>query len=79
MQKEELFKQLKHVIVSKSFTDHEVTTDKNLKDDLELDSLDKVELLMECEVQFKINIEDEEYEKIETVGDLLDIIYRKLN
>jgi acyl carrier protein len=77
-EKTELFEKLKQVILDKTCTEDEITLASTLEDDLGLDSLDKVELLMECEVQFKINIEDEEYEKIETVDDLLNTIHRKL-
>jgi len=77
-EKTELFEKIKEVILEKTCTENEITLESEIKDDLGLDSLDKVELLMECEVQFKINIEDEEYEEIETVNDLLENIYRKL-
>ena len=75
--KDALFEKLKQVITDKACIE-EIERETDLKDGLGLDSLDKVELLMECEVQFKINIEDEEYEEIETVNDLLENIYRKL-
>ena len=76
--KEELFGQLKQVVIMETFSGYEVQKESNFKDDLDLDSLDKVELLMECETRFQINIDDEEYEEIETVNDLLENIYRKL-
>ena len=76
--KEELFEQLKQVIIDTTCTGEEITREINFKDDLGLDSLDKVELLMKCETRFQINIEDEEYEGIETVNDLLESVYRKL-
>jgi len=42
--------------------------------DLGADSLDTVELVMEFEEQFDINIPDEEAEKIQTVGDAVSFI-----
>lgn len=42
--------------------------------DLGADSLDTVELVMEFEEQFDINIPDEEAEKIQTVGDAVAYI-----
>ena len=42
--------------------------------DLGADSLDTVELVMEFEDEFDINIPDEEAEKIQTVGDAIKYI-----
>ena len=42
--------------------------------DLGADSLDTVELVMELEEEFNINIPDEEAEKIQTVGQAIDHI-----
>ena len=42
--------------------------------DLGADSLDTVELVMEFEEQFDINIPDEDAEKIQTVGDAVSYI-----
>ena len=42
--------------------------------DLGADSLDQVELIMELEDQFDLNIPDEEAEKIETIGDAVKYI-----
>ena len=44
--------------------------------DLEADSLDLVEFLMELEEEFGITIPEEEAEKIKTVGDAIDAIER---
>ena len=42
--------------------------------DLGADSLDQVELIMEFEDQFDLNIPDEDAEKIETIGDAIKYI-----
>ena len=42
--------------------------------DLGADSLDQVELIMELEDQFDLNIPDEKAEKIETIGDAIRYI-----
>lgn len=44
----------------------------SLRDDLGVDSLDAVELIIECEGRFHIDISDEAAEKVETVGDIID-------
>ena len=43
-------------------------------DDLGADSLDTVELVMEFEDEFDLNIPDEDAEKIQTVGDAISFI-----
>ena len=43
-------------------------------DDLGADSLDTVELVMEFEDEFDLNIPDEDAEKIQTVGDAIKYI-----
>ena len=52
----------------------EVNRDSKFVDDLKADSLDLVELGMEFEDTFDITIPDEDYEKIQTVGDAIDYI-----
>ena len=52
----------------------EVQADSSFIDDLGADSLDIVELVMEIEKQFSIEIPDEEAEKITTVQDAVDYI-----
>ena len=42
--------------------------------DLGADSLDQVELIMEFEDQFDLNIPDEDAEKIQTIGDAIKYI-----
>jgi acyl carrier protein len=43
-------------------------------EDLNADSLDQVELVMELEEAFETDIPDEQAEKIKTVGDAIDFI-----
>jgi acyl carrier protein len=55
-----------------------VTAETDLKQ-LGADSLDVVELVMELEEQFDINIPDDEAEKIQTVADAIRAILRRRN
>ena len=52
----------------------ELTKDTSFVNDLGADSLDTVELVMELEEEFDINIPDDAAEKIQTVGQAVDFI-----
>ncbi len=52
----------------------EISAEASFIDDLGADSLDIVELVMEIEKQFEIEIPDEDAEKISTVQDAIDYI-----
>ena len=51
-----------------------VTEETSFINDLGADSLDTVELVMEFEDEFDLNIPDEDAEKIQTVGDAIKYI-----
>jgi acyl carrier protein len=55
-----------------------ITTNSNFVNDLGADSLDTVELVMELEEEFDINIPDEAAEKILTVGEAIAHINKSL-
>ncbi|MFC3882607.1 acyl carrier protein [Bacillus songklensis] len=55
----------------------EVKLESSFKDDLGADSLDVVELVMELEDEFDMEISDEDAEKIATVGDAVNYIQSK--
>jgi len=52
----------------------EITRETSFINDLNADSLDTVELVMEFEDEFDMSIPDEEAEKIQTVGAAVDYI-----
>jgi acyl carrier protein len=71
----DVFERVKKVIVDRLEVDEsKVTMEASFKDDLEADSLDVVELVMELEDEFDMEISDEEAEKISTVGDAVNYI-----
>ena len=55
----------------------EISRSNSFVDDLKADSLDIVELVMALEDEFDIKIPDEDYEKIATVGDVIEYIEAK--
>lgn len=54
--------------------EEDVSADKAFTDDLGADSLDVVELMLEMESEFRLDIPEEEAEKIRTVGDAVTYI-----
>lgn len=72
---QEIFDRVKDIIVEQLDAEEEdVTMEASFRDDLDADSLDVVELVMELEDEFDLEIADEEAEKIATVGDAVNFI-----
>lgn len=68
------------VIVDRLGVDEvEVKPEASFSDDLGADSLDVVELVMELEDEFDMEISDDDAEKIATVGDAVSYIEEKVN
>ncbi|MFG0275249.1 MAG: acyl carrier protein [Phycisphaerales bacterium] len=63
-------------IVSKQMgvDESKITRETSFVNDLNADSLDTVELVMELEDEFETSIPDEEAEKIQTVGQAVEFI-----
>lgn len=55
-----------------------ITPDARFREDLEADSLDLVELIMEFEDEFGGEISDEDAQKITTVGEAVEYIEEKM-
>ncbi len=72
-------KRVREIIAEQLVRDvSEVTPDKTFIDDLGADSLDIVEMVMEMEEEFEIEIPDEDAEKIRTVQDAINYIEKKI-
>ncbi len=56
----------------------EISRETSFTNDLNADSLDTVELVMEFEDEFETSIPDEEAEKIQTVGQAIDYIKKAI-
>lgn len=66
---------VKAIIVDKLGVDEsEVTNEATFTNDLGADSLDTVELIMQFEKEFSIDIPDDQAEKISTVGNAIEYI-----
>ncbi len=72
------FAKIKEVIVDKLGVEEEkIIREAHFVDDLGADSLDTVELIMQLEEEFDIEIPDEDAENITTVGAAIDYIDNK--
>lgn len=69
---------VKEIIMNKlGVEEGQITTEASFTNDLGADSLDTVELVMEFEKAFNLQIPDEDAEKISTVGDAVRYIKGK--
>ena len=72
---EQIESKIKEIIVKNlGVKESEVTREASFKYDLGSDSLDCVELVIDFEHEFGIEIDDNEAENINTVGDAIDYI-----
>ena len=71
----EVFEKVSAIVTDQMGVDKvEIKKETSFVNDLNADSLDIVELVMEFEDEFDMSIPDEEAEKIQTVGDAVEFI-----
>ncbi|MBE6082459.1 acyl carrier protein [Acidilutibacter cellobiosedens] len=72
-----VLEKLKKIISEQFDIDEEnITMDSSFQDDLNADSLDLVELIMAIEDEFDLEVDDDEVDKIKTVGDAVEYIQK---
>ena len=73
--REEVLERVKSALGEQLGVDEsEISDDASFQDDLDADSLDLVELIMELEDQFGVKIPDEDAQKLTTVGQAVDYV-----
>lgn len=75
MDREEALQKIQEIAADRlGVEEADVTPEASFREDLEADSLDLVELIMELEEQFGMEIPDEDAEKITTVEEAVDYV-----
>ena len=70
---------VKKIIISQlNVSEEQVTPEANFIDDLGADSLDQVELVMALEEEFGPEIPEEEAEKLQTVGSVIEYVEKNI-
>lgn len=77
---ENIESRMRQIIVDKLGCENsEVTVDASFRDDLGADSLDAVELIMEFEHEFNVMTNDDDTDRVVTVGDAVNLIFKLIN
>ncbi len=80
MDKEEIIKKTNEFLIDEFEVDEDdICPDANLKETLELDSLDYVDLVVSVESNFNVKLNADDFAEIETLQDFYDVIEKKLN
>ncbi|MBA2426615.1 MAG: acyl carrier protein [Actinobacteria bacterium] len=73
-----MFEVLKERLVERGIDGDKVKPEANLVRDLGLDSLDTVEVTMGLEERFNVEIPEEDLENVNTVGDAVGLVEKKM-
>lgn len=75
MTEEEIFTKIKDILADNfEVSKDKITKETNFTTDLDTDSIDLVEFILQLEDEFGAEISDEDAEKIKTVGDAVSYI-----
>jgi len=75
-----VFDKIKEIVVEQLVLDNadDITMETSMIEDLDADSLDAVEVIMAIEDEFDIEIEDEDAEDFQSIGDIVNYVNSKL-
>ena len=77
MKREELFRHVKETLVKEFECDEsQIVPEARFYEDLDLDSIDAVDLIVRLRNERNIQVSSEDFKSIQTVGDLLDVLER---
>lgn len=77
MEKTEIFEQVKGFLSELFDIDpNNVTLDSHIVDDLDLDSIDAVDLIVHLQNVIKKRVNPAEFRNVRTIGDIVEVIYK---
>lgn len=80
MEKQEIFEKLKDALVSEfEKTEEKVVPEALLYEDLELDSIDAVDLIVKLKSMLPKNVSPEVFKSVRTLQDVVDAIYNLIH
>ena len=75
MERQQIFNCVKEKLQEWGFSENEIIESAHLRNDLHLDSLDQIDLVMQCEKVCGGRVTDEVSEKCVTIGDVVTALY----
>ena len=80
MTKEDVFAEVSRVLTASfDLSQQQLTPDAHLIDDLDLDSIDAIDLVVSLEEAMGLDVSEDELKSIRVVQDIVDLVYRKLS
>ncbi|SPT69141.1 Acyl carrier protein [Anaerobiospirillum thomasii] len=77
MQKDEILKRMQEMMEELFDIEKEkVTLDAKLYEDLDLDSIDAIDLVVQIQKETKIKVQPEDFKNVRTVADVVDAVYK---
>ena len=74
MKRDEIFKFIENYLINFGGIEFEINEKTNIKNELNLDSLDMLEIIFELENEYKIDIDVEIFSELKTIEDVVDYV-----
>ena len=74
MKRDEIFKFIENYLINFGGIEFEINEKTNIKNELDIDSLDMLELIIELENEYKIDIDSEIFVELKTIGDIVNYV-----
>ena len=74
MKKDEIFKFIENYLINFGGIEFEINEKTNIKNELNLDSLDMLEIIIELENEYKIDIDSEIFSELKTIEDVVNYV-----
>ena len=74
MKRDEIFKFIENYLINFGGIEFEINEKTNIKNELNLDSLDMLEIIIELENEYKIDIDGEIFVELKTIEDVVNYV-----